>query len=227
MAVGTPGALKPALRGSGMTSARTRARLARRLAEEGIRDARVLDAIAEVPRHIFVDEALASRAYEDTALPIGLGQTISQPYMVARMTELLLDGGRLQRCLEVGSGCGYQSAVLARFVDRLYGVERLRSFVLAARERLHQLGVGNVRLRHGDGFHGWPEHAPYDGILVAAAPLEVPHALLSQLADGGRLVVPVGGGAVQKLVRITRDGDDFQRETLDSVSFVPMVDGAD
>ena len=225
MAVGTRGNLKPALRGSGMTSARTRARLAQRLGEEGIRDARVLDAIAQVPRHIFVDEALASRAYEDTALPIGQGQTISQPYMVARMTEVLLNGGRLRRCLEVGSGCGYQSAVLARFVDRLYAVERLRSFVFAARERLHQLGVGNVRVQHGDGFLGLPEHAPYDGILVAAAPQAVPQALLDQLGDGGRLVVPVGEGAVQSLMLVTREGADFRRETLERVSFVPMLDG--
>ncbi|MCA8966941.1 MAG: protein-L-isoaspartate(D-aspartate) O-methyltransferase [Planctomycetes bacterium] len=208
-----------------MTSARTRARLADRLAEEGIRDRRVLDAIAEVPRHIFVDEALATRAYEDTALPIGQGQTISQPYMVARMTELLVDGGRLGRCLEIGSGCGYQSAVLARFCDRLYGVERIRSFVFAARERLHTLGIGNIRLRHGDGFEGWKEHAPFDGILIAAAPPQVPAALLEQLADGGRLVVPVGTGGVQSLKLVVRSGDSYEEREVERVSFVPMLAG--
>ena len=225
MAVGNRSVLKADLRGSGMTSARTRARLVQRLGEEGIRDRRVLDAIAEVPRHIFVDEALASRAYEDTALPIGQGQTISQPLMVARMTEALLDGGRLERVLEVGSGCGYQSAVLARLVGRLYGIERLRSFVFAARERLHQLGLGNVRLAHGDGFAGWPEHAPFDGILVAAAPACVPAPLLDQLADGGRLVLPVGEGATQALQLVVREGEEFRHETLERVSFVPMLDG--
>ena len=208
-----------------MTSARTRGRLAERLAEEGIRDQRVLAAIAEVPRHIFVDEALASRAYENTALPIGQGQTISQPYMVARMTEALLAEGPVQRCLEVGSGCGYQTAVLARVVGRVYGIERIRSFVFAARERLHLLGVGNVRLKHGDGFAGWPEHAPFDGILVAAAPPSVPRVLLEQLADGGRLVVPVGAGGVQTLKLGTRHGDEFDEQVLESVVFVPMLEG--
>jgi len=217
--------VKTRLRGSGMTSARTRARLAERLAEEGIRDRRVLAAINDVPRHIFVDEALASRAYEDTALPIGHGQTISQPYMVARMTEALLDGGRLQRCLEVGSGCGYQSAVLARLCDRLYGIERILAFVYSARERLHLLGVGNVRLKHGDGFAGWPEQAPFDGILVAAAPSVLPVALLGQLIEGGRMVVPVGKSGGQTLKLITRAGDDFAEQDLGRVSFVPMLDG--
>ncbi len=208
-----------------MTSARTRARLVERLAEEGIRDRRVLAAMSEVPRHIFVDEALASRAYEDTALPIGHGQTISQPYMVARMTEALLGEGAPQRCLEVGSGCGYQTAVMARLVGRVYGVERIRSFVLASRERLHVLGVGNVRIRHGDGFEGWVDHAPFDGILVAAAPAVVPPALLAQLADGGRLVVPVGTGGVQTLKLLLRHGDEFEEQSLDRVSFVPMLAG--
>ncbi len=217
--------VKRNLRGSGMTSARTRARLVERLAEEGIRDRRVLAAIAEVPRHIFVDEALASRAYENTALPIGHGQTISQPYMVARMSEALIADGKPERCLEVGSGCGYQTAVLARLVGRVYGIERIRSFVFAARERLHLLGIGNVRLMHGDGFAGWPEYAPFDGILVAAAPPEIPPALLEQLADGGRLVIPVGTGSVQSLKVVTRHGDEFDESTIEAVSFVPMLAG--
>lgn len=173
--------------GIGMTSVRTRDRLIERLRTEGIRDEQVLAAMAAVPRHIFVDEALASRAYEDTALPIGAGQTISQPYIVARMTEALVHGKRLSNVLEVGSGCGYQSAVLAQLVDRVYAVERIDALIAPARERLHALGVSNVRMRNADGFDGWPAHAPYDGILVAAAPGYVPQALVEQLAVGGRL----------------------------------------
>jgi protein-L-isoaspartate(D-aspartate) O-methyltransferase len=208
-----------------MTSVRTRDRLIERLRTEGIRDEQVLAAMAAVPRHIFVDEALASRAYEDTALPIGAGQTISQPYIVARMTEALVHGKRLSNVLEVGSGCGYQSAVLAQLVERVYAVERIDALIAPARERLHALGVSNVRMRNADGFDGWPAHAPYDGILVAAAPGYVPQALVEQLAVGGRLVIPVGAQGDQYLQMLVRTESGVEEETLARVSFVPLVPG--
>ncbi len=211
--------------GIGMTSQRTRERLVQRLREEGIRDERVLDVIRHLPRHIFIDEALSSRAYEDTALPIGAGQTISQPYIVARMSEALLEGEPPKRVLEVGTGSGYQCAVLANLVEKVYSVERLASLLNRARSRIQELGLRNVMLRHGDGFQGWPEMAPFDAIIVTAAPAEVPQALLNQLADGGRLVIPVGGRGAQQLYRITRNGDVCHQELLDLVSFVPMLDG--
>lgn len=211
--------------GIGMTSARTRDRLIERLREEGIRDEQVLAAMRAVPRHIFVDEALASRAYEDMALPIGAGQTISQPYIVALMTEALVHGKHLRKVLEVGSGCGYQTAVLASLVDRVFSIERLASLVTQARERLHALGINNVRMRHADGFSGWPAHAPYDGILVAAAPGYVPPALVEQLELGGRLVIPVGGQGSQRLLRLTRSEDGVDEELLADVSFVPLITG--
>jgi len=178
-----------------------------------------------VPRHIFVDEALGSRAYEDTALPIGFGQTISQPYIVARMTEALLQGGPLQRVLEVGTGCGYQTAVLAPLVERLYSIERIAPLLDRAKERLKELGIRNVRLRHGDGSAGWKSQAPFDGILVAAAPLVVPEALLRQLQVGGRLLVPVGPEGEQELVRFTRREQRIDRESLGPVAFVPLLGG--
>ena len=211
--------------GIGMTSRRTRGRLVERLRAEGIRDERVLDAIREVPRHIFVDEALSSRAYEDTALPIGAGQTISQPYVVARMTEALVAGGYLNRVLEIGTGCGYQTAILARFAAEVYSIERIQSLLSQARQRMHDLKIDNVRMRHGDGEKGWPEHAPYDGILVAAAPASVPSALIDQLGDGGRLVIPLGHGGAQDLKLITREGDQLEEQILERVAFVPMVSG--
>ena len=211
--------------GIGMTSVRTRDRLIERLRTEGIGDEQVLAAMAAVPRHIFVDEALASRAYEDTALPIGAGQTISQPYIVARMTEALVHGKRLLNVLEVGSGCGYQSAVLAQLVERVYSVERIDALIAPARERLHALGVSNVRMRNADGFDGWPAHAPYDGILVAAAPGYVPQALVEQLAVGGRLVIPVGAQGDQYLQLLVRTESGVEEETLARVSFVPLVPG--
>jgi protein-L-isoaspartate(D-aspartate) O-methyltransferase len=211
--------------GIGMTSARTRDRLIERLRAEGIRDERVLSAMAAVPRHIFVDEALASRAYEDTALPIGAGQTISQPYIVARMSEALVQGGDLAKVLEVGSGCGYQTAVLAQLVGRVFSIERIESLIPQARERLHALGISNVRMRHGDGFDGWPAHAPFDGILVAAAPGFVPQALVDQLGVGGRLVIPVGAQGSQRLLSLTRTDEGVEEETLARVSFVPLVSG--
>ena len=213
------------LSGIGMTSARTRDRLVQRLREQGIANLAVLDRIRNVPRHIFVDEALGSRAYEDTALPIGYGQTISQPYIVARMTEALLEAGAADSVLEVGTGCGYQSAVLAPLVARLYTIERIEPLLARARARLRELGVRNVRFRHGDGTLGWRAHAPFDGILVAAAPLTVPEALVKQLRVGGRLVVPVGPEGEQELVRFTRREQGVQRESLGAVAFVPLLGG--
>ena len=211
--------------GIGMTSVRTRDRLIDRLRAEGIRDERVLGAMRAVPRHIFVDEALASRAYEDTALPIGAGQTISQPYIVARMTEAIVEGRRPSKVLEIGSGCGYQTAVLAQLVEQVYSVERIDALIAPARERLHALGVNNVRMRKGDGFEGWSAHAPYDGILVAAAPGFVPPALVEQLAVGGRLVIPVGTQGAQRLLLVTRTEGGVEEQTLAQVSFVPLVPG--
>ncbi|CAG0942919.1 Protein-L-isoaspartate O-methyltransferase [Gammaproteobacteria bacterium] len=215
-------------RGIGMTSARTRERLVQRLAAGGIRDEAVLERIRAVPRHLFIDEALSSRAYEDSALPIGLGQTISQPYIVALMTQALLEGAgerRLEKVLEVGTGCGYQTAVLAPLVGQLFTIERLAGLQRAARQRLAGLGIGNVRFRHGDGFEGWPGQAPFDGILVTAAPAEVPAALVAQLAPGGRLVIPVGPAGNQELVRISRQASGVEREHLSWVSFVPLLEG--
>jgi protein-L-isoaspartate(D-aspartate) O-methyltransferase len=213
-------------RGIGMTSARTRDRLVARLKEQGIRDAAVLNLIRSTPRHLFVDEALATRAYEDTALPIGLGQTISQPYVVARMTEALTAAGPLDKVLEVGTGCGYQTAILAALVKKVYTVERLSALSQRARETLSRLSIRNVFFRHADGGWGWPQHAPYDGIIVTAAPDEVPKALLEQLAVGGRMVIPVGPGGSQELLRLTRRGpEQYDREVLDRVSFVPLLGG--
>ena len=185
--------IKAGIRGIGMTSARTRDRLVRRLQEQGIRSAAVLEQIRNVPRHLFVDEALASRAYEDTALPIGMGQTISQPYVVACMTEALLDGFQGEKVLEIGTGCGYQTAVLAPLVRQIYSVERIPELLRKARQRLRELDIYNVQFRHGDGWEGWSKYGPYDGIVVAAAAAELPQKLLQQLAPGGRLVLPLGG----------------------------------
>jgi protein-L-isoaspartate(D-aspartate) O-methyltransferase len=213
------------LSGIGMTSARTRDRLVQRLREQGIANLAVLDRVRNVPRHIFVDEALGSRAYEDTALPIGFGQTISQPYIVARMTEALLEAGPAENVLEVGTGCGYQTAILAPLVARVYSIERIEPLLARARERLKELGIRNVRFRHGDGALGWKAHAPYDGILVAAAPLTVPDALIKQLRTGGRLIVPVGPEGEQELVRFTRREQRVERESLGAVAFVPLVGG--
>ena len=209
-----------------MTSRRTRLRLVGRLRSAGIADERVLEAIAETPRHLFVDEALASRAYDDTALPIGLGQTISQPFVVARMTEALLEEGVPERVFEVGTGSGYQAAVLAALVPEVVTVERIRYLADQARRRLHELGCRNVRVRHEDGNGGAEAYAPFDGILVTAAPRGVPRELLDQLADGGRLVVPEGGqSGPQTLVRYRRRGASVEREIITYVSFVPMLGG--
>ncbi|HEY5682615.1 MAG TPA: protein-L-isoaspartate(D-aspartate) O-methyltransferase [Sulfuricaulis sp.] len=209
--------------GIGMTSRRTRDRLLQRLREEGIRDERVLEAIRNVPRHVFVDEALATRAYEDTALPIGHGQTISQPYIVALMTQALIAGGRLKKVLEVGTGSGYQTAVLAGLVDEIYSVERLEPLMKLARKRLREIGCRNVHIKLSDGSWGWKEHAPYDGIIVTAAPAEVPQALLEQLAPDGRLVIPVGGPAMQELLMVQKTDKGLTQERLELVNFVPLV----
>jgi protein-L-isoaspartate(D-aspartate) O-methyltransferase len=213
------------LAGIGMTSARTRDRLVQRLRDQGISNLAVLDRIRNVPRHIFVDEALGSRAYEDTALPIGFGQTISQPYIVARMTEALLEGGPLVSVLEVGTGCGYQTSVLSPLVDRIYTIERIEPLVTRAKERIKELGIRNVRFRHGDGTVGWKAHAPFDGILVAAAPLVVPEELIKQLKVGGRLLVPVGPEGEQELIRFTRKEQRVERQSLGAVAFVPLLGG--
>jgi protein-L-isoaspartate(D-aspartate) O-methyltransferase len=211
--------------GIGMTSARTRERLIQRLREQKIQDPRVLEQIRNVPRHLFVDEALGTRAYEDTALPIGQGQTISQPYVVARMTEALLEGTPPRKVLEIGTGCGYQTAVLAPLVSYVYSVERIGALLERARPRLKELGIRNVHLRHGDGFQGWAAHAPYDAILMAAAPLALPSILFDQLAPGGRLIAPVGPEGRQELVRVTKRGDEMHTEKLGLVSFVPLLKG--
>jgi len=212
--------------GIGMTSLRTRERLIKRLREQGIRDVRVLDALLNVPRHRFVDEALASRAYEDTALPISHSQTISQPYIVARMTEAMLGGReRVKRVLEVGTGSGYQTVILAALVDEVYSVERIEPLMKQARRRIQELGYRNVRLKLDDGGVGWPEYAPYDGILVTAAAESVPSALIEQLAPGGRLVIPVGPRALQELLLVTFSDGQVVSERLENVNFVPLVTG--
>ena len=213
------------IRGIGMTSARTRDRLVQRLKDHGIRSTAVLEQIRNVPRHLFVDEALASRAYEDTALPIGLGQTISQPYVVARMTEALIEGFTGETVLEIGTGCGYQTAILAPLVKKIYTVERIPELQRKARQRLRELDIYNVQFRPGDGWEGWPKYAPYDGILVAAAAAELPEKLLDQLAPGGRLIMPVGPAGRQELLMITRHNDHFEQVSLGAVSFVPLVKG--
>ncbi len=212
--------------GIGMTSQRTRERLVQRLSEEGVGDSRVLDAIRQTPRHLFVDEALAHRAYEDTALPIGHNQTISQPYMVAHMSELLLEAGPLDKVLEIGTGSGYQTAILAQLVERVFSVERIQVLQDRAKERLQQLNLRNVVFRWGDGCEGWPALAPYNGIIVTAVASQVPQALLDQLAPGGRLVIPVGAaGESQQLMLIIREEHGFSRRVLGAVRFVPLLNG--
>ena len=214
------------LQGIGMTSQRTRDRLINRLREQGILDEAVLNVMREMPRHIFIDEALSHRAYEDTALPIGYNQTISQPYIVAKMTELLLAAGPLQRVLEVGTGSGYQTAILAKLVGQLYSVERIRPLQEKARQRLQLLKLRNVQLKHSDGGMGWPEKAPFDGILAACAPEEVPEELKQQLKVGGRLIIPVGGSRGQQLKLVVRETEtDYTTEVLEAVKFVPLLSG--
>ena len=213
------------LQGIGMTSQRTRVRMIDRLREQGIRNDAVLSAMAAVPRHIFVEEALASRAYEDTALPLGMGQTISQPYVVARMIELLLNGrSTLGKTLEIGAGCGYQAAVLAQLTKEVYAIERLGPLLEKAKLHMRALQQFNVRLKHADGQLGLPEAAPFDSIIVAAAGIQVPPALLSQLAVGGRMVLPVGT-TEQYLSFIERTPEGFTETRLDAVRFVPLLSG--
>lgn len=217
------------LQGIGMTSQRTRDRMTKRLIEQGIFDKRVLEIMRTTPRHIFVDEALASRSYEDTALPIGYNQTISQPYIVAKMTELLLENKEsLGKVLEIGTGCGYQTAILARLVEDVFSVERILPLQKKAKVNTELLKLKNIRYHHEDGGWGWAEFAPYDGILVAAAPCEIPHALLEQLAIGGVMIIPIDDGeGNQALQRITRTETVFQIEYLEPVSFVPFLTGKD
>jgi protein-L-isoaspartate(D-aspartate) O-methyltransferase len=216
--------------GIGMTSARTRARMVERLREQGIRDEAVLSAMGSVPRHIFVEEALAIRAYEDSPLPIGAGQTISQPYVVARMTELLRAGGRLHRVLEIGTGCGYQTAILALLADEVYTVERIGSLVAKARRNLRALKLDNVRIKHGDGSTALGEDLAVDGIIVTAAAREVPAALLEYLNVGGRMVLPLAGRSdddrgVQYLTVIEKAPDGTREQIYDAVRFVPLLPG--
>jgi len=212
-------------RGFGMTSERTRERLIQRLREEGIVNQKVLEVIRRTPRHLFVDEALAHRAYEDTALPIGNNQTISQPYMVARMSELLLEDGPLDKVMEIGTGSGYQTAVLSQLVERIFSVERIKVLQDRAKERLLELNLRNLVFRWGDGWEGWPALAPYNGIIVTAVATDVPQALLDQLAPGGRLVIPVGAGEVQQLMLIVREEHGFARRVIGNVRFVPLLNG--
>lgn len=210
-----------------MTSQRTRDRLVDRLRDKGIKNERVLEVIRTTPRHIFVDEAMAHRAYEDTALPIGHGQTISQPYMVARMTEVLLEAGVPDVVLEVGTGSGYQSAILSRLVPKVYTVERISALLQKAREAHRKLGLMNVFSKHSDGSWGWAPNAPYPAIMVTAAPESVPPSLLEQLAVGGRMVIPVGTiGGVQQLTLFTRTEEGIEETMLELARFVPLLDGA-
>lgn len=212
------------LNGIGMTSQRTRERLIQRLVDQGISDPAVLDIIRTTPRHMFLDEAMAHRAYEDTALPIGYQQTLSQPYIVARMTELLLAGEPPAKVLEIGTGSGYQTAVLARLVERVYSVERIKPLQAKARQRLRRLKLHNVHTRHADGGLGWAEKGPFDGIIATAAPERIPEDLLQQLAPGGRLVIPVGGES-QQLQVVTRAAEGFETEIVEAVHFVPLRPG--
>ena len=208
-----------------MTSQRARNRLVKQLRTMGITSEPILETIGRTPRHLFVDEALASRAYENSALPIGHGQTISQPYIVARMTEVVLTVGTLDSVLEIGGGCGYQAAVLAQFCKRVFTIERIEALAHKLRERMHALKYQNVRVRHADGNEGWAHNAPFDAILVAAAPTGVPEALRQQIREGGKLIIPVGAAGSQRLLSITRTQTGFEEDFLDSVSFVPLVGG--
>ncbi|HEX4985664.1 MAG TPA: protein-L-isoaspartate(D-aspartate) O-methyltransferase [Burkholderiales bacterium] len=210
--------------GIGMTSQRTRLRMVDRLRDQGVKDEVVLNAMAEVPRHIFVDEALASRAYDDVSLPIGFGQTISNPYTVARMVELARAGRPLHKVLEIGTGCGYQAAVLSRVAREVYSVERLAGLLSKARVRLRELGLRNIKLKHGDGHSGLREQGPFDAIVMAAAATHLPEPLAEQLVEGGRLVLPLGTRE-QRLVLVERKAEGFTQSMLDEVKFVPLIAG--
>ena|SRR5690348_915231 len=219
------GAAAASAGGHGMTSQRARDRLVATLRGEGIGDPRVLDVIRTTPRHLFIDEALASRAYENTALPIGLGQTISQPWVVARMTELLIERGVPDRVLEVGTGSGYQAAVLAQLVGTVYTVERIEELLRKTRRLFRSMKLENIRTRHDDGNIGWPAEAPFDAIVLTAAGESVPRALCDQLAEGGVLVAPLGPAGSQRLTRLRREGGEWVREEFEGVSFVPLLGG--
>ncbi|MFT4861650.1 MAG: protein-L-isoaspartate(D-aspartate) O-methyltransferase [Pseudohongiellaceae bacterium] len=213
------------LKGIGMTSQRTRERMLGRLMDQGINSMHVLDVIRSTPRHIFLDEALSHRAYEDVALPIGFGQTISQPYVVAKMTEALFTSGSMERVLEIGTGCGYQTAVLAQLCKSVYTVERIRPLMDKAKKNLRLLGRRNIEFKHDDGCFGWGEKGPFDAIITTAAPQSIPNDLVQQLADGGRLVIPVGGDETQQLTLVTRIGNEFTTQILEDVRFVPLLVG--
>jgi len=217
-----PSSRKP---GVGMTSQRTRLRMVERLRAQGIRDETVLAAMGEVPRHIFVDEALSSRAYEDLALPLGYGQTISSPHTVARMTELARNGRPLGKVLEIGTGCGYQSAVLGRVARQVYSMERLATLIRKARRNLREAGVTNIHLRHGDGHAGMPEVAPFDAIVMTAAAARAPDVLLEQLGAGGRMILPMARGDEQHLFIIERTDRGIVERRMDPVVFVPLLPG--
>ena len=213
--------------GIGMTSQRTRERLISRLIEQGITNQKVLDVIRMTPRHIFLDEALSHRAYEDTALPIGFAQTLSQPYIVARMTEILLSQGPLKKVLEIGTGSGYQAAVLAQLTEQLYSVERIEPLLNKAKQRFRKLGLSNISAHLSDGCFGWEKQAPYDGIITTAAPQSIPESLLDQLAPNGILVIPVGSGDDQDLSVVRRVGSscEFDQTIVEKVKFVPLLGG--
>ncbi len=213
------------LNGVGMTSQRTRDRLVSILREQKIKDEKVLKVIAEIPRHLFVDEALASRAYENISLPIGHGQTISQPYMVALMTQLLLEGGSVKKVLEVGTGSGYQTAILSKLVSNVFSVERIKPLLDSAKEKFRQLKLNNILTNYSDGGWGWASKAPFDAIIVTAAPETLPTSLLEQLIDGGRLIIPMGEKGKQELLVFQRVGDKYHKKTLEKVSFVPLLNG--
>jgi protein-L-isoaspartate(D-aspartate) O-methyltransferase len=213
------------LSGIGMTSQRTRERLLGRLMDQGITSMEVLDVMRSTPRHIFLDEALSHRAYEDVALPIGHNQTISQPYVVARMTEAIIKSGKVNRVLEIGTGCGYQTAIIAQLADRVFTVERIKPLLDRARKNLKTLGLRNIEFKHDDGSLGWEQRGPFDAIITTAAPQRVPEELLQQLNDGGRLVIPVGGDESQELKLIQRQGNEFEERVLEMVRFVPLLFG--
>ena len=210
--------------GIGMTSQRTRERLIDQLIALGVQDVRVLDVMRSTPRHLFLDEALAHRAYEDKSLPIGHNQTLSRPYTVARMSELLLASCAAKKVLEIGTGSGYQTSVLAQLVPRLLTMERIEPLLDRARDRLQQMGIHNVVYKHGDGYEGWPAREPFDGIMVTAAPSQVPQALQWQLAEGGCMIIPVGNDD-QYLLKITRSGNHFSKQKIEAANFVPLVNG--
>ena len=216
---------KSKLQGIGMTSQRSRNRLVAKLRQMGISNEKVLNVLSETPRHIFIEEALATRAYENSALPIGFGQTISQPYIVALMTQILFESGKMEKVLEIGSGCGYQTAILSKVSREVFGIERVGTLVEKARETIWQLKINNIKLRHGDGMLGWDEYSPFDAILVAAAPYLVPEELLKQLKEGGRLIIPIGSDKEQRLTLYTKIQNEIVEKEIKSVKFVPLLSG--